>query len=118
MNSKIVSNSKAKPFSKLKELFNTLLSTDIEDENSGLDSYINNSNIQSEEDRENARIAQELKDSLSSINSALLEQERNSKPRKNSSTMSLKTETNIISSTKSKGNIHTISTLDDKDRDF
>lgn len=116
MNSKTVS--KANPFSKLKELLNTLLSVDIDDENSGLDFYINNSNIQSEEDIENARIAQELKNSLSSIDSALLEQEKSSKPRKNSSTLSLKAETNTISSPKSRGNIQTISTLDDKDRDF
>lgn len=115
MNSKTVS--KANPFSKLKELFNTLLSVDIDDENSGLDSYINK-NIQSEEDIENARIAEELKASLTSIDSSLLEQEKSSKPRKSSSTLSLKAEQNTISSPKSRGNIQTISTLDDKDRDF
>lgn len=120
MNSKIISNNKTRPFAKIRMILSTFLSIDISDDNSGLDSYINNSNIQSEEDKENARIAQELKNSLSSIDSRIVDMEKSSKTTKkskrSSTTLSLKTEPSKISSEVLKGeNIHTISMKDDRD---
>lgn len=72
MSNQLTSKNHAKPFQKIKMLLSTFLAVDIPDENSGLDSYINNVNINSEEDRENAEIAQALKNSLEFIDSRFI----------------------------------------------
>ena len=106
MSKKSISNNKTKPFARTRMLFSTILGIDIPDENSGLDSYINKVNIHSsEEDKENAEIAQALKDSLESINASLFSRTSVNTTSKNSSKFSLKAEEANVPSKSSKKNI-------------
>jgi len=117
MNNQTISNNRIKPFERIRMLFSAFFAEDISDDNSGLDSYINNTNLQSEEDKENAKIAQELKDSLSSISSKISSinetSKTNNKPKRNSGTLSIKSQRTELNPEISKGNIHTMSTIQD-----
>ena len=115
MSKKSISNNKTKPFARTRMLFSTFLGIDIPDENSGLDSYINKVNVQSsEEDKENAKIAQTLKDSLNAINDSLFSRDSNTTS-KNSSKFSLKAEETNVPSKSSKRCVKEISKEDEQD---
>lgn len=73
MSKKSIGNNKTKLFARTRMLFSTILGIDIADDNSGLVSYINKVNVQSsDEDKENAKIAQALIDSLDAINARVI----------------------------------------------
>lgn len=116
MSKKSISNTKTKPFARTRMLFSTILGIDIPDENSGLDSYINKVNVQSsDEDKENAKIAQALKDSLDAINDSLFSRFSSNTASKNSSKFSLKAEETNVPSKSSKRCVKEISNEDEQD---
>ena len=94
----------------LKNFFKILFAVDIEDENSGLNKYINNED-NTLESKENAKIARQLQDSLNSIELSLI----NEAPKKRG-TLSLNTKTSKVKSEKSlEKNEHI---KDDNDKDL
>ena len=81
---------KKKVFSNVKSFFTNFFAVDIENDNDLFDNYINK-DIQTESDRENAEIAQILKESLENISKIPEEP----KQKKNSSKLSVKKSTSV-----------------------
>ena len=76
----MIAKTEKKVFSNVKNFFTNFFAVDIENEDNVFDKYINK-DIQTESDRENAQIAQILKDSLENISKIPEEpkQKKNSK---------------------------------------